>query len=368
MPTLKGRIVTPRQVIPGAITFSERITSIEPGAGADCWIVPGFIDLQLNGSAGHDLMAGTPEAVEGTAAYHLPHGTTAFLPTLISHPPAALRQGVRAVVEARQRASTPVRLLGLHIEGPFLNPVRRGAHEPSYLLPPSTALMQELLDLGPVRLVTLAPELPGALELVRLLRRRGVIVSLGHSDANLEQTRAAIDAGVTMLTHFYNGMRGLHHRDPGPVGAGLTDDRLFLGLIPDLVHVHPVALLAAYRAAGPERICAVTDAVSPAGLPDGTYPMGPLQVQVRGNQFRLPDGTLAGSALTLDQAVRNLVYLGLPLPHAVQLVTLNPARAIGADGELGSLEIGKLADLVVLDNHLTVQQVIIGGQVAWHAG
>jgi N-acetylglucosamine-6-phosphate deacetylase len=285
------------------------------------------------------------------------------LPTLISSPPeryekffAALEKGV---------AEEGARVLGAHLEGPFLAPERKGAHDPANLRPVDLGFLRELLRSGKVRLMTLAPELENSLEAIELLLEESAVVSVGHTEATYEEIARAADAGLRLGTHLYNAMRPLAHREPGTVGALLTQDRIRTGIIADGVHVHEAAIRLAYRAKGSEGLVLVTDAMEAAGMPPGDYELGRRKVRLEDGAVRLPDGTLAGSALTMDEAVRNAVrFLGVSLAQAVRMAAETPAAAMILDGK-GRIAVGCDADLVLLDEEGTVLQTIVSGRTVY---
>lgn len=329
-------------------------------------IAPGFIDLQFNGGFGRDFTH-TPETIWEVAAQLPQHGVTAFLPTIITAPletSAAARAVLRQPPTGFQGA-TP---LGLHIEGPFLNPQKRGAHNPAYLRLPEVSAVADWSPEQGVRLVTLAPELPGALETIRALRARGVVVSAGHSMATYDEARRGFEAGITYGTHLYNAMPPLDHRAPGLIGALLTQPGVSFGLIPDGVHMHPALVDLAWRAAGPERITLVTDAMAALGMSPGRYQLADFDVVVDHTAARLADGRLAGSILRLDQAVRNLIaFTGCSLSDALRTVTINPARLLGLAHARGRIAPGLLADLVWLTPDLHVVATMVQGELLYTA-
>lgn len=374
-----GRVYTPTETLDRAVlriqgqhigaVGPQEALSIPPGAPAvdfpDLCAVPGFLDLQVNGGFGYDF-AQDPGSIPVLAQRLPAFGVTAFLPTLVSSPPEVVRKAVE-VVEHLPSEPAGARVLGLHLEGPFLNPQQAGAHNPAYLRPPSLEALADLGPLRPVRLVTLAPELPGADDVIRTLRRQDIVVAAGHTHATYEEALHALDLGVTFGTHLFSVMRPLHHRDPGIVGALLTDPRAPVGLIPDGVHMHPAVVRLVWRMKGPERICAVTDAIAALGMPPGRYRLGDMEVLVDERSARVPSGLLAGSILSLDQGVRNLMaFTGCTLPEALQTVTLTPARLLGLESQVGRIAPGCLADLVLLDHDLHVVATLVAGRpVHW---
>jgi N-acetylglucosamine-6-phosphate deacetylase len=330
-------------------------------------LAPGFIDLQFNGGFGQDFTA-DPTAIWSVAAGLPRYGVTAFLPTIITSPLEKVAAGQRVVVEGRPtgyRGATP---LGLHVEGPFLNPAKKGAHNPNYLRPPSLDAVRDWSPADGVRLVTLAPELPGALEVIEALSSRGVLVSAGHSMATYEQAAAGFDAGIRYGTHLFNAMPSLLHRDPGLPGALLTDERVTVGLIADGIHTHPAVVKLVWQALGPARLNLVTDAMAALGMPPGQHLLGDFVVTVDGETCRLADGTLAGSILAMDEALRNLLaFTGCSLEEALQTITTTPACAIGLAHERGQIAPGYVADLVLLSPDLHVRGTIVGGELVYAA-
>ncbi|WP_018112023.1 N-acetylglucosamine-6-phosphate deacetylase [Thermus igniterrae] len=351
---LEGLLLLPQGWMRGRIRFTERIEALEEAPVEGPLILPGFLDLHVHGGGGYEVMAGR-EGVEGTAAFHLRHGTTGLLPTTLTAPLPHLESALLAIQEA-MKGPLGEAILGAHLEGPFLNPKRLGA-QPPFPLPPDPEVAQRLLSLAPVRVLTLAPELPGALDLIRLLAERGVRVQLGHTAATYGEALAALEAGASGFTHLYNAMTGLHHREPGVVGLAL-ERGAWAELIPDGLHVHPAVLRLALRAI--PGLYFVTDAVAAAGMPDGEYPLGEGRVVKRGEGVWRGD-SLAGSALTMDEALRRLVAWGVSLEEAAWRLSLYPARYLGLP-DRGEIAVGKRADLVVLDEDLRVQAVYLGGR------
>lgn len=356
---LSGRIFTPEGWVPGTIAFNARVDSLMSHEVADDAprIVPGFVDLHVPGGGGADVMAGA-EAVRTCARCHARHGTTSFLPTPVTAPPEDLYAAVDGIATvATDRHAGEARVLGAHLEGPYLNPDRLGA-QPPFPQVPDIAAMEAVCARVAVRLVTLAPEVDAGHALIRFLASRGIAVQIGHSAADYDEACAALADGARGFTHLYNAMTPLHHRAPGVVGAALAHGE-YAALIPDLVHVHAGAILAAYRAI--PRLFGVTDATAAAGMPDGDYPLGRHTVRKVGSSVFLEDDTLAGSALTMDQALRNLVAIGIDLDGAIRSLTCNPADFIGL-ADRGRLVPDSFADLVVLDDDLAVTAVFVEGE------
>jgi N-acetylglucosamine-6-phosphate deacetylase len=329
-------------------------------------VAPGYIDLQCNGGFGIDL-ASRPEDLWAVAAQLPRHGVTAWLPTIVSSPPTVGARAL-AVLHARPALAGPIaEPLGLHFEGPMLNPARRGAHPLEHLRPPSLELVAGWTGAAGVAMVTLAPELPGALPVIERLRDSGVVVAAGHTAAEPAELATGVAAGITYATHLMNAMGPIEARRPGPAAAVLATPSVVAGLIVDLVHVHPVTVAALWRALGPDRLNLVTDAVAALGMPDGTYGLGDAAVDVGAGGVRLADGTLAGSNLRADQAVRNLVAAtGCTLAEAVHAITAVPARVLGltAKGRIGA---DADADLVVLDDAGAVLATFVTGRLAFES-
>ena len=362
MTRLAGRIVRPGAVLPGYVEIDGptilAVVADERGAGDDV-IVPGFVDLHCHGGGGHTFTTGDAAQARAAAAFHLRHGTTTMLASLVSSPFELMRDAVAAFLPLVGAGV----LAGVHFEGPYLSAARCGAQNPAFLRDPSVDELGALLKLGDaaVRMVTIAPELPGALEAISFLRDNGVLAAIGHTDATYEQTLAGVDAGAAVGTHLFNGMRPAHHREPGPV-VGLLSSSVVCELIADGVHLHPGMLAFAAASAGPGRAALVTDAMDAAGMPDGRYELGGQEVVVADRVARLSrNGSIAGSTLTMDAALRNAVRAGIALPDAVAMAATTPARALGLADELGALEAGLRADLVVLTPDLRVKRVMRAG-------
>ncbi len=335
-----------------------RISAVGLAAPAGRGIaVPGFVDLQVNGFGGVDFLDADADGYRRAGEALLETGVTAYLPTLITSPEQQILAAMREVPISDARP----RILGMHLEGPFLSPNRLGTHEASSRRDPDLALLDRLLDSGPVRMMTLAPELPGASALIDRLLERGVAVSLGHTDATAEQANEAFDRGARSVTHLFNAMRPFQHRDPGIVGAALARDDVVVWLIVDGIHLAPETVGVTWRAAR-GRLALVTDAITGAGVADGSYSLGNLDVRVHEGTVRGPDGVLAGSVLTMDEAIRNLHALGVPLEEAFAAATSTPARVLG-EPELGRIDVGLPADVVIVNDALEIERVLVGGEI-----
>ncbi|TYB58088.1 N-acetylglucosamine-6-phosphate deacetylase [Nonomuraea sp. PA05] len=364
-----ARIVTPEGVHEGWLTIEDgRITHVghgsAPGPGLSVGgrhVVPGFVDVHNHGGAGGSFPTGDLDLARDAVALHRRHGTTTTMASLVTDTVEGLARAASALAELCEEGL----LAGIHFEGPYIARSRCGAHDPTRLREPSPQEFAGLVKAGRghVRMLTIAPELPGALDTIRMAVAEGVLAAIGHSDAGYEQTIEGIEAGATVATHLYNAMPPLGHRAPGPVAALLDDERVTVELVNDGVHVHPAMLRLAYEVAGPGRTALITDAMSATGLGDGDYVLGSMAVRVDDGVARLVEGgSIAGSTLTMDVAFRRGVQeLGMSLPDAVQVASLTPARLLGLAGRIGSIAVGKAADLVVLSDSLEVDGVLKDG-------
>ena len=360
---IKGNILTPAGWVRGEIAFAERIAGIsgsaaDPALNADDFVIPGFIDLHVHGGGGKDVMEGG-DAVHAIAAIHARHGTTCMLATTMTAPSEDIDMALQGIGAASsKRGKGEARVLGAHLEGPYINSGKLGA-QPNFARSAKLADVERLAAFAPLKLITVAPEIPGHLELVRELTDAGMRVQIGHTLGSYEEGVAALEHGAHGFTHLFNAMTGLHHREPGMVGAALAHAQ-YAELIPDLLHVHPGAIKVALRSI-PHLYC-VTDSTAATGMPDGEYMLGRHTVQKCMGGVRLPDGTLAGSTLTMDQALRNLVGLGLDLADASARVSTYAANYLGLQ-DRGRLATGAYADLVVLDRDLKLKAVYIEGEL-----
>lgn len=361
---LEGRILAPEGFVRGRILFEDRILAVEPDPRAPDGpiVLPGFVDLHVHGGGGAEVMEGEA-GIRRMAAFHLRHGTTSLLATSVTAPAEELVRVAEAVAAVAARPGDgEARVSGLHLEGPFISPQALGA-QPPFAIPPDFALVERILATGALRVVTLAPETDPDRALVRRLAAAGVRVQIGHTRCSFAQAVAALEAGATGFTHLYNAMSGLAHREPGAVAAAFARGQ-WAEIVPDLQHVAPGAILAARRAI--PGLYGVTDAVAAAGMPDGPYRLGAHTVHKRGERVELEDGTLAGSVLTMDTALRNLVAIGLPPDEAARRLSTVPADYVGLS-DIGRLAPGALADLVVVDGGLRILAVFRAGRKA-HRG
>jgi len=370
-----------RDLVPGFVVIDDgRITRAAAGppptAGAgdlafpDGTLIPGFIDLQVNGGAGVDCLRCAPHDYDVLGRYLAATGVSAYLPTIVSAPLEEMRKAVDVAASAAARPGVRPTVLGVHLEGPYLNPLRRGAHRAQDLRHPSVSEIAETHRRAGewLRMVTIAPELEGAEAVIRWLAARRVVVALGHTDATFEEITAAASWGARMVTHIFNAMRGFHHREPGAAGGALLTPALTLGVIADLIHLHPATLRLITRVAGTSRIALVTDAISAAGMGRGSFSIGAQAVEIRDGVPRLADGTLAGSVLAMIRAVHNFVEAtSVGLREAVQSASLVPARLLGLTHK-GRIASGCDADLVVLDREGSVALTLVGGGVAYRRG
>jgi N-acetylglucosamine-6-phosphate deacetylase len=356
-----GRVVAIRQTDAPRLA-DERVIDV-----SGLLVVPGFVDLQVNGAFGYDVTS-DPESMWEIGARLPRTGVTAFLPTLISAPQRAVHEALSVLAAGPPDGYRGAVPLGLHLEGPMLAEARRGAHQESHLRVPSIELVEGWSRAAGVAMVTLAPELPRALDVVDELRWRGVVVAAGHSDATYDQALAAFERGITVGTHLFNAMSRPSGQEPGLVGALLAEEGVVSGLIADGVHVHPGIVRSSWRALGARGMALVTDATAAAGMPPGAFRLGDSEVWLVEGSVRDGRGVLSGSALTLDTAVRNLVaFTGCDPAEALTAASLTPARVLGAR-DRGSIEPGARADLVLLDSGMEVVATLVGGRVAFDAG
>ncbi len=385
-----GKVVTPEQVIEdGAVGIDGDMIFYageagradqdpkDPSETVSGWITPGMIDLHIHGAGGRDLMEGTPEAVQAVSRTLAAHGTTSFLATSVVCRELKQNRHLEIAAElCNGRGAEGAEILGLHVEGPYVNPARAGLIRHDRIWLPDRKNLSDLLGLGKgaFRMFTMAPELPGALDLLPVLEDAGAVGSLGHTDATFDEAKAGFKKGIRHVTHLYNAMRGLHHREPGALGAVLTDHGVTVQLITDGVHVHPEVLRWTGRVLKPEALVLITDALPAAGLPDGIYAYDGREYESKdGSAWQLKGGSergsLFGTTLLLDGMLRRAIgFMGITFPEAIRMATLNPARTLGLEKFRGRLAPGALADLVLWDSKYQVTETIIRGKTAWKQG
>lgn len=335
-----------------------------------CTLAPAYFDVHIHGSAGRDVMEGTPDAFSTIGHFLARHGVGAYLPTTVTAPLDATLRSLSGMAKLIGSSEFGARPLGIHIEGPFLSPHKKGAHPADLLLTPSVDLFDRMWQAseGKIRLMTIAPELPGAVEVITHAVALGVRVSMGHSNADSAAAKRGVEAGTVSATHTYNAMRAFDHRDPGLLGEVLANDSLFAELICDGLHVAPDAVRIYWKSKGPERAILITDAMGATGMPDGNYKLGELDVRVKDGVCLIGENTLAGSTLTLDRGVRNFATTtGASIAETTRLAGRNPARMSGFADEAGSLAVGRSADITVLSPENEVVETILRGQSVSHA-
>ena len=377
-----GTLITPFETIHkgvvvlkgGKIVAVGRETEVKVPGGAVVIdasgqiVTPGFIDIHVHGGKGRDVMEASYEAIKEIAKFVARYGTTSFLPTTVSASPDALVNVVKAVGAAVKRRTDGAEVLGAHLEGPYISSQRPGAQDPDFIRPPSLDEFNEIWEASnrTVKIVTLAPEVEGAKRFIAKLRGLGVVASVGHSNATYSEVVETVKYGIRHAAHTFNVMRGFHHREPGVVGAVLIHDGLTAELICDNIHVHPTAMKILVVAKGTEKVVLVTDAIQAAGMPDGKYRVGKRDVIVTNGVCRLESGELAGSTLMMNKAVRNMVKsVGIPLRIAIKMATINPAVVVNVDKRKGSLEPGKDADIVIMDDDVNVFMTIVKGKIIY---
>jgi N-acetylglucosamine-6-phosphate deacetylase len=377
-----GTLMTPFETIPkGVVVFRDgKILAVGRAAevkipkkatvidACNRIIAPGLIDIHVHGAKGRDLMEASYEAINQLAVFLTRHGTTSFLPTTVSASRSALLNVARVIRTAMKKGTDGAEVLGVHLEGSYISPQRSGAQDLSFIRLPSLDEFDEIWEAseGTVKIVTLAPEIRGADRLLAKLHGLGIVASVGHSNATYSEIEEAIKHGVQHVAHTFNAMRGFHHREPGVVGAVLVRDELTAELICDNVHVHPAAVKLLVKAKGPGKVVLVTDAIQPTGMPDGSYKMRKRDVTVTNGVCRFESGELAGSTLTMNKAVRNVMKsVGIPLQTAIRMGTINPAVVANVDQWKGSLEPGKDADIVIIDDDVNVFMTLVKGKLVY---
>ncbi len=332
-------------------------------------VVPGFIDIHVHGGGGHNFMDATPDSIQGMSRFLALHGVTSFLPTTSSAPTDLILASIQSAAEFQRAPQKGARIVGVHLEGPYLSLTHPGAHQVKYIRPADPVEYTKFFAWDNIQLISLAPEIPENLELLKYARSRGASVAVGHSGASYEEVRAAVDLGLNQACHTFNGMGGMHHRQPGTAGAVLALDEIYAQIIMDLVHVHPAVVKLLVKAKGVERTILITDALHAAGLPEGEYEILGQTITVSGGVAFLTYGnSLAGSILTMDKAVQNAMQAtGYSLSKVLPMATSTPATSLGLGDELGSILPGYTADLLVLNQNFKVRLTMVQGQVVYQA-
>ena len=374
---VNGKIILPDSIVEGrALLFDEKIAGLSETVpeGAEIidakgrYVAPGLVDIHIHGYLGEDTSDGSVEGIRKMAEGIVKNGVTAWLPTTMTVSYDDLRRAFDAVRVLMDKKNNPkgAQIMGIHAEGPFINPSKKGAQAVEYIRPADAPFLIENSDV--IRIVTIAPEMPGALDCIReVTEKTSILVSMGHTAANYETAKAGIEAGVRHATHLFNAMTPLNHRDPGVVGASLADDRVSTELIADTFHISPDLFGLVAKVKG-DNLILITDCTRAGGLEDGEYTLGGQPIFVKGIECRLADGTIAGSVLKLNNAIRNMRdHTSLPLEQIVRMASINAARCIGLDKTKGSLEAGKDADIILADENFTVSETIIAGETVWAA-
>ncbi len=374
---VNGKIILPDSIVEGrALLFDEKIVGLSETVpeGAEIidakgrYVAPGLVDIHIHGYLGEDTSDGSVEGIRKMAEGIVKNGVTAWLPTTMTVSYDDLRRAFNAVRTLMDKKNNPrgAQIMGVHAEGPFINPSKKGAQAVEYIRPADAPFLIENSDV--IRIVTIAPEMPGALDCIReVTEKTNILVSMGHTAANYETAKAGIEAGVRHATHLFNAMTPLNHRDPGVVGASLADDRVSTELIADTFHISPDLFGLVAKVKG-DNLILITDCTRAGGLADGEYTLGGQPIFVKGIECRLADGTIAGSVLKLNNAVRNMrEHTNLPLEQIVRMASINAAKCIGLDKTKGSLEAGKDADIILADENFAVSETIIAGETVWAA-
>ena len=374
---VNGKIILPDSIVEGrALLFDEKIAGLSETVpeGAEIidakgrYVAPGLVDIHIHGYLGEDTSDGSVEGIRKMAEGIVKNGVTAWLPTTMTVSYDDLRRAFDAVRVLMDKKNNPkgAQIMGVHAEGPFINPSKKGAQAVEYIRPADALFLIENSDV--IRIVTIAPEMPGALDCIReVTEKTSILMSMGHTAANYETAKAGIEAGVRHATHLFNAMTPLNHRDPGVVGASLADDRVSTELIADTFHISPDLFGLVAKVKG-DNLILITDCTRAGGLEDGEYTLGGQPIFVKGIECRLADGTIAGSVLKLNNAIRNMRdHTSLPLEQIVRMASINAARCIGLDKTKGSLEAGKDADIILADENFAVSETIIAGETVWAA-
>lgn len=379
---IRGTVITPhREIADGLVLIEEgeirhvgRWEEEDYGQLLDCtgsYVVPGFVDIHVHGGMGHDSMDRDPESLQRISKFLAGKGVTSFLPTTHSTPQETLIAAAETLGRGIKGGVDGAVPLGIHMEGPFISPQMCGAQNNAHVRHPDKEEIQSINEAsgGRLQIVTLAPEVPGAIETIQWLKAEGIVAAAGHTNATHDEMTAAVEAGLSHASHLFNGMRPFHHREPGAAGTALADSRVTVELIADGVHVHEAALRMAAKLKGPGMTALVSDSIAAAGLPDGEYEFGGQKVYVREGRSALESGRLAGSTIGICDAVRNMMRLAcFTVPEAVEMASATPSRIIGASDRKGSLAPGMDADIAILDRDLYVLVTLVGGEIAYRRG
>lgn len=342
---------------------ADSITKIIDGNGQ--YLSPGFIDIHNHGNSGYDFMDATEEAIDNIGKFHLQNGVTSYLGTVLTQSYENMIKAVKNIAEYKNKDNSS-QILGIHLEGPFFSASKKGAQPEEFIKEPDLDFIKKVINISndKLKMVSAAPEKAGALELISYLKENNITAAMAHSNATYEEAINSINHGATVATHLYNGMRSFTHREPGIIGASLTDERVYCEIIYDRIHLHDAAVQVTLKMKGPDKTILVSDAMRAAGLEDGDYELGGQKVTVKEGAARLENGNLAGSTLNLRTAVYNMIrYLNVPIHEAVKMASLTPAKAIGIDKYKGSIELGKDADLTLFDEDLNIKSVVISGNL-----
>lgn len=376
---LEGTVITPFQVFsPGYVSVQDgkilyvgptKPVNEKPLSFKDSYICPGLIDLHSHGARGHDVRDGRIETIQSFSKFLTQCGVTSYLPTVSSSSQEQSEKVAKTINDATEKNNSGATILGLHLEGPYINRSMKGAHNPEHIRPPSLSELSDIMKRGNLKLVTMAPEIEGAFEVIKWLKSKQVTVAAGHSAATYQQMLKGINAGIRHVAHLYNAMMGFHHREPGIFGSAFLDSRVSFELIPDGVHLHRVAYEIAIKLKEPSKTVLVSDSLPTAGFPDGEYNYGDLKILLKNGVARLESGALAGSNITLNEGIKYISELGLLKPRElIQMTTYSPATVIDVHHQKGSLMPGMDADIVVLDRNFDSKLTIIEGDIVYEGG
>ncbi|MSU01770.1 N-acetylglucosamine-6-phosphate deacetylase [Tissierella pigra] len=360
-----GVLVENGQIVDIDLEEKFRIGEYEIIDGDGNYLSPGFIDIHNHGNKGFDIMDSSEEALDEIGKYHISNGVTSYLGTVITSSYDNIMNAIENINNYKNKHNIS-RIIGVHLEGPFFDLGKKGAQPEEHIKTPDLDKIKSIVDIAKdkMKMVSIAPELEGALDIIKYLKARNITIAMAHTNATFEETKKGIACGVTVATHLYNGMRTFNHREPGVIGASLEDDRVYCEIIYDRIHLHDGAVNIALKMKGYDKIVLVSDAMRAAGLEDGEYELGEQKVNVSKGAARLESGSLAGSTLNMQKAVYNMVnFLNIPIYEAIKMASLNAAKTVKLDDKLGSIEIGKRADLIIFDRDINIKNVILDGKL-----